>query len=299
MRPVCPRLVHALPLVLAALVGCVAGDDDDGPSDDGSTDDGSTDDGSDGSDDGSGDDGVEPPACVDPADRAGLSVTVSGHVLDHATGEPIEADVAFNTAWDVADDFPAGCDPLATFVTDVDGAFGPETVDANTVNDPPIGIFLVSGDDVADTLSDTRMTCSGAECDDVDHTIVAPTRELADGWREQMEVDGMADATTRGLIVFRFREADGSPAEGVVPQTLSGPDLLRPDLDMRFLDEDGVSLAPAGTDRTTASGIALIALGDEAPTDYVFGTRGEERWSALGVLAPPGWLFLEDERPVP
>jgi hypothetical protein len=279
--------------VLAALVGCVAGDDD-GPSDDSSDDgvgDGSSDDGAD-------DDGADPPECIDPADREGLSVTVSGQVVDHATGGPIAADVAFNTAWDVKDDFPAGCDPLATFATDADGAFGPETVDMNTVNDPPIGLFLVTGDQVADTLSDARLACGGAECVEVDHTIVAPARELADGWREQMEIEGMPDATTRGLVVFRFRESDGSPAEAVVPQTLSGAALLRPDIDMRFLDEDGVSLAAAGTDATTASGIAIVAIPDQAPTDYVFGTRDEDRWDALGVLAPPGWLFLEDERPV-
>ncbi|HTE54969.1 MAG TPA: hypothetical protein VK698_29145 [Kofleriaceae bacterium] len=297
MRSVCLHPVRALPLVLA-LVGCVAGDDD-GPADDGPADDGSADDGS---DDGSGDDGeAEPPPCVDPADRRGLSVTVSGQVVDHATGEPIAADVAFNTAWEVADDFPAGCDPLATFTTstDGDGGFGPETVDVGTVNRPPVGIFMVSGSDVADTASDQTIICIGTDCDDLDHIIVAPTRDLADGWREQMEVDGMPEATTRGLVVFRFRETDGSPAEGVVPQTLSGPDLLRPDLDMRFLDDDGVSLAPPGTDATTASGIAIIAVPGAAPSDYVYGSReGGDQWSALGVLAPPGWLFLEDERPI-
>ena len=294
MRPVRTRLVHAaLPVLLAALVGCVAGDDD-GPSGD-PGDDGSADDSS---DDGQDDDGAAPPECIDPADRAGLSVTVSGQVIDHATGEPIAAEVAFNTAWDVKDDFPAGCDPLATFVTDGEGGFGPETVDMNTANDPPIGLFLVTGHDVADTLSDARLACSGAECAEVDHTIVAPARDLADGWREQMEIEGMPDATTRGLVLFRFRESDGAPAAAVVPQTLSGAAILRPDIDMRFLDDDGVSLAPAGTDQTTASGIALVAIPDQAPTDYVFGTRGDDRWDALGVLAPPGWLFLEDERPV-
>lgn len=242
----------------------------------------------------------EPPECIDAEERAALQAIVSGGVTDFATGEPIDADVAVNTAWDVADTFPATCEPLATFTASAEVGFGPETVDVGTPRVPPIALFLVTGDDLADTASDQRLTCATSSCGPVDHVIAAPPRALADEWRRQMAEDGMPDAETRGLVLFRFNEADGSPAAGVVPRIFTGDPDLAPGEQVRFLEEDRVTLAPPDTAETTASGVAIIAIPNKAISTDVFGDRGEEdTWEPVGVLAPRGWLFLEDERPVP
>jgi hypothetical protein len=249
------------------------------------------------------DDGFEPPppdpACIEAADRGEHSVTVAGAVVDFETGEPVDrADVAVNTAWDIEAEFPATCPPLAVLATDGDGLFGPETVDAGSTISPPIAIFLVSGAGLADTASDETLDCPGRKCADVDHAIAAPAEDLAESWRAELEADGMPNADQRGLILFQYLELDGSPAEGVEPATLSGGAAkLIPDVEVRFLEADGVTLAPPGTAETTASGFALIGVSGEIVDEYVFGVRGEgESWPLIGALDPTGWIFVEQAR---
>jgi hypothetical protein len=243
--------------------------------------------------------GPEPsPPCIEAADRPANSVTVAGVVVDHATGEPVDsAEVAVNTAWDVEAEFPGDCDPLATLTTSPDGLFGPKKVDVGSNFSPPIAIFMVSGGGLADTASDETLTCGGVVCDDVDHTVAAPSRSLAAAWRAELEAGGMPDAGSRGLILFEYREPDGSPAEGVTPAALSdGARELTPDVEVRFLDDDRVTLAPPGTAATTASGLALIGIGDDVVGEYVYGLRGDDDWQLTGVLDPAGWIFVEQLR---
>ena len=241
----------------------------------------------------------ETPECVPPATRAGQSAVISGEIVDQVTGEPIAADVAFNTAWDVVDAFPGECEPLATFTTSDDGRFGPRTIDVGSTEYPPIALFMITGDDLADTASDQTLTCDGADCDDLDHAMAVPERDLAGGWRRELERGGMPGASSRGLVLFRFNEADGSPAAGVVPQTLTAEPVLVPGVQVRFLEDDRATLAPPDTAETTASGMAIIGIDEELVSGYIFGARGDDSWDSVDVLSPPGWIFLEDERPVP
>lgn len=261
--------------------------------------DGGFDDGiGDGADDGI-DDGEPDPPCIEASDRATHKVTVGGAVVDFETGEPVNrADVVVNTAWDIEAEFPATCPPLAALSTDADGQFGPETVDAGSTISPPIAIFLVSGAGLADIASDQTLDCPGRECEDVDHTIAAPAAELAESWRAEMAKDGMPNAARRGLILFQYLELDGSPAAGVRPATLSGgAATLIPDVEVRFLEADGVALAPPGTEETTGSGFALIGVSNEIVDEYVYGVRAEgESWPLIGALDPLGWIFVEQAR---
>jgi hypothetical protein len=241
------------------------------------------------------------PECISPAQRTGRSVTVGGTVRDHVTGEPVAgAEVDFNTAWDVLDEFPAGCAPISTFTAAADGRFGPQTVDVDSPGTRLVALFLVRGEGLAATASDQTLTCEQADCEAIDHTIAAPTRELADRWRRELERGGMPDVANRGLVLFQFREPDGGPAEGVVPHHVASDSLLVPDVQVRFFEPDRVTLAPPGTAATTAAGLAIIALDEEYTADYIFGERGEDFWDITGVLGPPGWIFLEGQhRSVP
>ena len=273
-------------LVCAALSGCVfSGDDDDVA----------------GGDEPDASPTSSEPECVPAEDRPSRTVTVSGAVVDWATGEAIAgADVAVNTAWDVGgESFPAGCPTLATLTTTGDGQFGPAEVEIGSPLDPPIAIFLVTGDELGDTASDQRTTCEGADCGDLDHTIAAPSRTLAAGWRAELGRGGMPDADTRGLVLLEYRNPDGTPAEGVFPEYLFGFSGPIPDTEVRFLEPDRAALAPTGTSTTTASGVALIALRTSGNSDFIAGSRGEDSWEAVGVLAPPGWFFLEDREQSP
>lgn len=288
-------------LILSLFVvapGC-AGDDHGAPGDDGPTDDGATDDGS--TDDGNTDDGGEPD-CVDDELRDERSAVLSGAVNDHETGAPIAgAVVSISTAWDTSAAFPIDCPVLDELTTDGDGLFGPADVELGTPLSPPIALFLVTGADVADTASDQRLVCDTAGCDDLDHSIVAPARDLADGWRTELARGGMDDADSRGLVLFSFRNTDGTPAEGVTPWSgIFEATELEPGSEVRFLEEDRVTLAPPDTRRTTASGLALIGVDtDDYVGQFVSGTRGADSWEETGVLIPPGWIFLEDKQQSP
>lgn len=240
--------------------------------------------------------------CVEASVRSAETATISGVVRDHVTAEPIAgADVAFTTAWDVPREFPPPeCEPLATFTTSGEGGFGPQAIEVGSHLWPPIVLFTVTGEGLADTTSDQTLSCEADDCGTLDHAIAAPARRLADSWRQELERGGMPDASSRGLVLFEFREPDGAPAEGVVPWALHGEvrDVL-PDVEVRFLEPDRVTLAPLGTAATTASGIALIGLDgriEGETAQYVFGERGDDLWQLTGVLDPPGWIFVEDLR---
>ena len=291
------RLLVSL-FVLAAAPACRSGDDD-GGGDDGATDDGTTDDGS--TDDGSTDDGGEPD-CVADELRDERAAVLSGAVTDHESGAPVAgAEVSISTAWDTSAAFPIDCPVLDVLATDEDGRFGPAQVELGTPLSPPIALFLVTGGDLADTASDQRLVCDTAGCDDLDHAITAPARELADGWRTELARGGMDDAGTRGLVLFSFRNVDGTPADGVTAWSgIFEATRLEPGSQVRYLEPDRVTLAPPDTQRTTASGLALIGVDtDDYVGLFVSGSRGAESWEETGVLLPPGWIFLEDKQQSP
>jgi len=280
-------------LSCVALSGCVfVGDDDDGGGGGGDDGDGSPSDGG-----GSGE-----PDCVSAQTRARHTVIVSGQVVDWATQEPVDgADVEVNTAWDTLEDFPAACPSVVALDTDGDGRFGPEETEIGSPLEPPIVLFMVSGDDLARVASDQRLVCDAPDCGNLGHTIAAPSRDLADDWRAELERGGMANAAGRGLVLFSFRNPDGTPAEGVTPwrSLLVDTQTLEPGTEVRFLEEDLTTLASPATATTTASGVALIGVDESSSAEFIGGSRDSQEWVETGVLDPPGWFFLEDRQQSP
>jgi hypothetical protein len=238
-----------------------------------------------------------PPSCVDPALRPMKSVEVTGAVVDFATGAPIAGvTVDVITAWDViAPAFPSpACPLLATLTTGPDGTFGPATVLAGSVFDPSIILFMVHGGDRADTASDNK-TCTESTCT-LDHTIAAPSAALAASWRSELTAGGMTDAATNGLIAFKFKNTDGTPAAGVTAQIDENfaPRDLRTGEEVRYLAADRAAVAP-GTQRvTTDSGVALVGFAAVESAGYIAGRRSAQTWGATGCFMQPGWIFLED-----
>jgi hypothetical protein len=240
-------------------------------------------------------------------------VTVSGQVVEYATGESIVgAVVAINVAWDPANPFPSECAPLETLTSGADGRFGPVEVDLQAIQYFPIVLLRVTGDEITPTASDQRVDCGldGLDCGELTHTIAAPSRELAAAWREDLAEGGMPDIDDRGLVAFEFRNPDATPASDVIPWIgLFGEGALDPGTQVRFLDADRATLAPPDTAATTASGVALIGLersdgiddgfdpGDAV--DFISGTRVSDGWAETGVITAPGWVFLEDKQQTP
>ncbi len=298
---------------LPALSGCLFGDDDERGDDFGDFGDG--DDFGDG-----GDDPAQPdagpgatPGCGAPEPGRNSVMTVSGQVVDYASGEPIAgAEVAINVAWDPANPFPTECAPLDTLMTGEDGRFGPAEVDLQTIQYFPIVLLRVTGDEITPTASDQRLDCGedGFDCGELDHRIAAPSREVFAAWREELMAGGMTDADDRGLVAFEFRNPDAMPASDVIPWIgLIGEDALEPGTQVRFLEEDRATLAPPDTAATTASGVALIGLlpsdgvddgyDPEDALDFIRGTRVSDGWDETGVITAPGWVFLEDKQQAP
>lgn len=246
------------------------------------------------------------PNCVSADVRSAATLIVSGQVQSFTADEPLDdAEVRFSTAWDAGDSFPEECPAIASFTTDADGRFGPETVEAGSPRTPPVAIFMVTGDEVAPTASDQTFQCDTSDCGNLAHTIRTPSAELASTWRAQLADGGMQDADSTGLVLFEFRETDGMPAAGVIPTGLwpgsgdEGEVDLAPGTQVRFLAADRATLEPADATETTASGLAVISFGDtgDVVAAAVAGHRGEaEVWAGVGVLTSPGWLFLEDRR---
>jgi hypothetical protein len=255
--------------------------------------------------DGGGDDDqpIDPPTpeCVSDAQRATKTVEVRGTVVDFITGEPVEgASVDITTAWDVTGNFPAGtCPMLASVKTGADGKFGPVVVKAGSPNDPPIMAFLVRGAGRAQIADDNRAACDGDTCI-LDHTIPAPSIDTARAWRKELAAGGMSDALTRGLVLFKFKETDGSGASDVIPRVMS-PDGSEPVLrglvagqQVRFLETDKATLANPASIKTTASGLALIGMDGVDGQLRVAGERGTATWLNIGCLVQSDWIFFED-----
>ena len=291
-----------------ALSGCLFVGDDDGRGD-------GADFGDDGGDDVDQPDAGPPgtPVCGEPEAGDTSVVTVSGQVVDYASGEPIAgAEVAINVAWDAANPFPSECAPLDTFTTDDDGRFGPAEVDLQALHFFPIMLLRVTGDEIAPTASDQRVDCGldGLDCGELAHTIAAPSREVVAAWREELTAGGMPDVDDRGLVAFEFRNPDATPASDVIPWIgLIGEDALEPGTQVRFLEADRATLAPPDTAATTAGGVALIGLepsdavddgfDPEDAAEFIRGTRASDGWDETGVITAPGWVFLEDKQQTP
>jgi hypothetical protein len=225
------------------------------------------------------------------------TVTVSGQVLDFTTGDPVEgATVDVTTAWDIVGNFPhPECPVQASLTTDAEGRFGPKAVLLGSNLNPSFAIFMVHGGDRAQTASDAR-TCMEATCN-LGHTIAVPSQTLASTWRSTLAAGGMADAATRGLIAYKYKNNDGTNAVGVVPSVGEGAGRpLASGGEVRFVTSDRSTLSPATDTDTDASGVALI--GTDPPADKavdIGGSRATQTWSPLGCIIEPGWIFVEDK----
>jgi hypothetical protein len=237
-----------------------------------------------------------PVGCIPNADRERQTVVVSGQVLDFVTATPVAgATVDVTTAWDVTGNFPhAECPLLATLVSDANGRFGPVSVKAGSIQQPSILVFLVHGGDRAQTASDARI-CAEPMCN-VGHTIGAPTAALMATIRGELGAGGMTDAATRGLVAFRYKNPDGSNAADVTPALgLEAAVDLVPGTEVRFLDTDRRTVMPRTQATTTGSGMAIVGMDDPSKAIYVGGKRTTQKWTGVGCLVEPGWLFLEDK----
>ena len=233
-------------------------------------------------------------------------VDVTGTVLDFVARTPYAGmpDVDFNTAWDSAPPFPAACDPLVTFVPDTAGAFAMTDTVCDSPLFPPIVMLLVQGgssDPRAPTATDARLSCTGSDCGAINVSIPVPSAELATSWRNQLQAEGMVNATTRGLVIFEFRDTAGNPQAGVTPfvRDIAGDRPLLAPGEMRFISGTRDTLIRSDATMTGSSGLAIIALAD-ASSAFIGGTRaGGMTWEPVGVLFADGWIFLEDKTPTP
>ncbi|HET6611616.1 MAG TPA: hypothetical protein VFG83_06495 [Kofleriaceae bacterium] len=243
-------------------------------------------------------------ATIDPADAAtdpqvacqtqGLpyDLTVDGTVIDFVTGEAYTEPVDL-----VAGDWDIGFICWRQPITASDGTVAFHDPEMLTVRRPPIfGLAVADTEtDLAGLVTDRTMTCTDREeqCAISDYVMPVLAADIADGWRTQMAADGMADAATRGLILYQFREVDGSGAAGVTATLVDSG--LVPGVDVRFVDADRTTLLPPETAVTGESGLAIIAL--PAANADVMGTRGSLTWAPVGVIAIEGKLFIEATRP--
>lgn len=225
-----------------------------------------------------------------------LDVTVQGTVVDFLTGEPragVTVDVA--RVWEPEAVFPDDSCSVAKLTTDAAGRFGPVSVKlgpAPSLFESKYVLFLAQGDEISPTGSDNRVMVGST----IDHTIAAPSLELIDTWRSELDEGGMNAARTRGLVAYRYDEADGTPATGVIAQraTILGNNTLERGSEVRYLSADRATLQPVSRPSTTASGLALIGV---APIDRgtveIAGARNGESWGDIGCLVGEGWVFLE------
>jgi hypothetical protein len=167
---------------------------------------------------------------------------------------------------------------------------------------PPILLFMVeagASDPRAPTATDARLSCTGAECGAWTGELLAPSATIATSWRDQLQAEGMQNATGRGLAFLDFREPDGSPAVGVTPFVRGVTDRqLDAPRELRFLAADRETLVRSDATMTGTSGVAIIAL-DGVGSALIGGTRGGLSWAPVGVLFADGWLFVEVNQRTP
>jgi hypothetical protein len=234
------------------------------------------------------------------------SVDIGGTVVDFVSRAPYAgmAEIEVTTGWDTIPPFPLGCPPLQVVTTDGVGAFTVTDAICDSPLFPPVLLLMVSGgagETRAPTATDSRLTCSGNDCGVWSGEIRVPSTMLATTLRQQLQAEGMPNATTRGLVIFEFRDLAGNPQAGVTPfyreGTVDRP-LVAP-REVRFISGTRDTLVRSDATMTGTSGLAVIAI-DGATSGFIGGTRsGGMRWEPVGVLFADGWIFLEDKTQSP
>jgi hypothetical protein len=228
---------------------------------------------------------------------------VAGTVVDFVTGEPVAgARVDISEAWAGAREFPTNGCRLGGATTDENGRFGPLTVSAAT-SEATI-VMLVTGAGRTPTIADRNVGCF-IGCSSVDEVITSPAADLAQAWRRNLYDGGMEFALNRGLVLYRFDEETAFPAAGVRParsdDSLGDDDgrLLEPGEEVRFVEPDLATLAPADSIRTTESGWSLIGSHTNDRGYFrVEGNRSQtSHWNDVGVMVATGWIYTETAKP--
>jgi hypothetical protein len=238
------------------------------------------------------------PTCLTAAQRTmECTADVSMRIVDFTTLLPVAADVGITTAWDVAPPFPASCSDLASVMVGADGLLvAPQAPCQSSLGRPVLLLKITGGTTVlyASTAWDQRLDCAGGlPCGMARGDIAVPKRVLSSAWRGELAAGGMARAETRGLVIFLYKESDGSPAAGVRATRGLGTFMpLATGTEVRYIADDRQALLPRTAETTGASGMAIIGL--DFSSANVGGTRGAEEWASLGVLFADGWFFLED-----
>lgn len=223
-------------------------------------------------------------------------IDVTGTVSDWTTGAPIaDAKVDITEAWATPNSFPTNGCLIGSTTTGTDGTF---SLRVSASSNGPILAFLITGAGRAPTIHDKSVSCLFG-CNVAPQDIVAPSRELVDRWREELFIGGMNYALNRGLVVYRYHDASGTPADGVLPiyRRDAFDDegrAFRPGSEVRFIDGDRETLGDYREQRTLGAGAALI--GGAANTSGYFrvsGERGSDRWSSVGVIAATGWIYFD------
>jgi hypothetical protein len=236
------------------------------------------------------------PGCLTEAQRTQpCRVDVSLRAVDFTTLAPrTDLAVAAGTAWDTTPPLIPECLTLAAGTTDASGRWTLVDLRCDSWLLPPIVAVSLGGRAVVDR----GLTCRNNDCGAVDFgDVPVLDAALEASWRQEMQDDGMANAATRGLAIFDYREPDGTSAAGVIPfqaPLAGGERTLAPGPEVRFVAADRLTLVRGDAAMTGASGLAIVAL--DGTWARIGGQRGTDRWQPLGVAFAAWVVFLEDER---
>jgi hypothetical protein len=240
--------------------------------------------------------------CLEPEARVvECEFDLTGRAVDILSGAPATSGVVrLTTALDTNPPFPAdSCEVLDEIPLDENGELVALGAPCDGLSSDPFVLVMLANSDLARVAMHHQIVCppTGGGCSSWDVTLEAPPAAVASAWRTQLMDEGVD--VSRGLVLVRYVERDGSPSEGVsadiydptLPMTLMDPWV-------RYVAADGQTLMPATTPGTTASGLALFsaALGDVVFRPRFSGRRfdpeGVAEWDPVPWITREGWIYF-------
>jgi hypothetical protein len=249
------------------------------------------------------------PECLDPVTRPGepCTVDITAEVMQFETQAVPSVPVAlrYDTAWDVPQVFAVQCTPLATGNASLGTGYVATFEDVSCVS-PGAHVVSLIGDDasgapdlLAPSLNDRKLATScwtGGACSLAPFRVWVLEKSTFDGWKQQIRG---VDWTTHGLVAVTYRNANGTPVEGVTPRLRdlfeTSPRTAIPGGEVFFLAGDRRTIDPSRS-TTAASGTAifLVVAGLQ---EHVSGGHPTLRWPETGVAAAGNTVFFEQLDP--